>query len=244
MSLLTQWLKQSPLASKFAAHLKTPLYRNGYALMINTAATSVFGIIYWIVAARAYPVEVVGRNSAAISSMLFLAGIATLFLDGAMVRFLPLAGKAMPRLVGFSYLVSALAAGIVSSIFLAGLHLWAPALAFLKGTPILALTFILGTAIICIFSEQDGVLTGLRQATWVPFENSTYALLKIILLFLFARSFTQDGILISWIFPAGILIIVISLLIFRRLSSRYKEELGAYEEPIKVSRIVKYASGS
>ena len=244
MTTLTQRIRNSPFTSKFLAHLRIPLYRNSYALMINTAATSLFGILYWFIAARAYPADVVGTNSAIISSMLFLAGIATLFLDGAMVRFLPKAGRAMPKVIGYSYLVSGLAALVVSAIFLLGIRLWSPALLFLRDDYRLAVTFIAGTVIICIFSEQDGALTGLRQATWVPFENSSYAFLKIILLFVLERVLTQYGIFVSWIIPAAVLIVMISLLIFRKLSTRYLDELGRHQEPIKVSEIARYAAGS
>ena len=87
--------------------------------------------------------------------MLFLAGAAGLFLDGAMVRFIPRAGKATPRLIGLAYLISALAAVLVASVFLIGIKLWAPALAFLTEDPWLTGGFILGTVVIVIFAEED-----------------------------------------------------------------------------------------
>ena len=37
-----------------AAHLRTPLYRNGYFLIASTVITSGLGFIYWAVAARVY----------------------------------------------------------------------------------------------------------------------------------------------------------------------------------------------
>ena len=34
----------------------------------------------------------------------------------------------------------------------------------------------------CVFSLQDAVLTGMRQAVWLPLENGVYGLAKIGLL--------------------------------------------------------------
>jgi hypothetical protein len=50
------------------------------------------GVLYRIVAARTAPAAVVGRNSTAISVMLFLAGVAELNLMSTLVRFLPTSG--------------------------------------------------------------------------------------------------------------------------------------------------------
>ena len=63
---------------RLVAHTRTPLYRNGYALILSAAATSGLGVVYWMLATRYYPAEVVGLNSAVISAMLFVAGVAQL----------------------------------------------------------------------------------------------------------------------------------------------------------------------
>ena len=39
---------------EFRAQLTSPLFRNAYALMINTAATGLLGVVYWLLAARHY----------------------------------------------------------------------------------------------------------------------------------------------------------------------------------------------
>ena len=40
--------------ARLITHLRTPLYRNGYALVLSSATTSVLGVAYWILAARTY----------------------------------------------------------------------------------------------------------------------------------------------------------------------------------------------
>ena len=77
---------------RLLAHVRTPLYRDGYALVANSAFTAASGLLYWIVAANAYTPHALGISAALISSMMFLAGIASLNLTNVLVRFLPEAG--------------------------------------------------------------------------------------------------------------------------------------------------------
>ena len=83
----------------FTSVLSDPMLRNGYALIASATVTQVLGVAYWIVAARTAPAAVVGRNSAAIYMMLFLAGVAELNLMSTLVRFLPTSGRRAARLI-------------------------------------------------------------------------------------------------------------------------------------------------
>src|SRR5690242_2889732 len=58
----TRLLGSRPVAP-IVAHLREPLYRNGYLLLINVCATSGLGLIFWALAAHAYSAEAVGINS-------------------------------------------------------------------------------------------------------------------------------------------------------------------------------------
>ena len=52
----------------------SPLFRNAYALMLNTGISGVLGLGFWLVAARYYTEAAVGQGSAAIAAMKLLAG--------------------------------------------------------------------------------------------------------------------------------------------------------------------------
>jgi O-antigen/teichoic acid export membrane protein len=241
MSRLPSW--QTDYINRFIVHLRTPLYRNGYALLVNMVGTSVLGFVYWVLAARYYTTQAVGINSATIAAMTFLAGIARLYLEGTLVRFLPRAGQTAPRLIRSAYLVSILAATIVGAIFLLGLNSWAPALGFLRVSPIVAASFILATVAYTIYVEQDGVLIGLRQAKWVPVENILFALAKLILLIVLAKSFPDYGIFISWTIPLPLTLISVNLLIFQKLLPEHIRQNLEPEADIGVSKIAHYAGG-
>src|SRR5262245_47189735 len=156
--------------------------RTGYALIVSTTFSSAVGFGFWLLAARLYPVDVVGRNAAAIAAMTMLAGLAILFLDGTMVRFIPRAGPSTRRLVVAAYAVTAIVATVLSAGFVGVTHFFFQGLGFLSDGTLASVSFVLFTVSWCIFIQQDAVLTGLRRATWIPLENGTFALLKIALL--------------------------------------------------------------
>ncbi|MET7846405.1 hypothetical protein ABZT45_49745, partial [Streptomyces sp. NPDC005356] len=69
------------------------LFRNAYALMLNTGISGVLGVGFWLAAARYYSADSVGQGSAAIAAMKFLAGLTAVTLTGALARFIPIAGR-------------------------------------------------------------------------------------------------------------------------------------------------------
>src|SRR4051812_41746330 len=162
----------STSVARLMAHVRIPLFRNAYALMFSSMTTSALGLLYWLLAARYYSTEAVGINSAAIAALMFLSGVAGLYLVGALVRFIPRAGPVTGRFIAYAYAISAGVGALVSVVFLIGLGLWSPALAMFSANPWLSVGFILATATSCVFVLQDGALIGLRQAMWVPIENT------------------------------------------------------------------------
>jgi len=103
---------------RLSSHLRVPMFRDGYALVLSGMVTAVFGAAYWVVAAHSYSAEYVGLNSAAISAMMLIAGIAQLNLSSALIRFVPLAGRSTRRVILGSYLVSIAVAGVLGVVFL------------------------------------------------------------------------------------------------------------------------------
>lgn len=205
----------SPLA-QFIAHLRVPLYRNGYALMIGSAATSALGVVYWALAARYYSPEIVGLSSAVISAMMLLAGIAVLSLPGALVRFIPQAGHNTGRFISTTYVVSMGMALILAPLFCLTAGMWSAQLAFLRDEPRWLAAFVIATVTWCIFSLQDSALTGLRQAIWIPVENTIFSVAKIGLLLLLAGPIPQWGLFAAWTIPVIVALVPINYLLFRR----------------------------
>jgi acetyltransferase-like isoleucine patch superfamily enzyme/O-antigen/teichoic acid export membrane protein len=230
--------------TRIVSHLRIPLYRNGYALLISSATTSALGLFYWVLAARYYSVETVGLGSAMLSAMMLLSGISQLSLNSVLVRFVPTAGRTTSRLVIYSYLMSAAMAAVIGFIFTLGLGVWAPALRFIGASAGWQISFVLATIVWCIFALQDSVLTGLRQAVWIPFENTAFAIVKIILLVVLAGSLQTVGIFASWNVPVLLSLLPINLLIFTRLIPRYIRATGGRAAPPAPGVIARFVGGN
>lgn len=230
--------------ARLRTHVRTPIYRNAYALILSSASTSGLGIIYWVLAARYYTTDQVGVNSAAISMMMLISGLSQLNLMNALPRFIPIAGRATRRLVGYAYLSSVIVTVVLSVVLLGGFHVLTPVSNSLGANLQFELWFIAATMAWCIFALQDGVLTGLRQATWIPIENTLFSLAKIVLLILLAASFGQYGIFVSWTVPAVLTLIPINYLIFRHLIPHHIEESKDRAVPMMIRPIVKFIAAN
>lgn len=226
--------------ARFAAHVRTPLYREGYALVLSAGLASALGLVYWIIAARTYSPSVVGLNAAAISAMLLLSGIAQLNLSSALTRFVPDAGRATWRLVAWSYAISIVASAAAAAVFLAGLDLWAPRLGFLRSSVGFALWLIAATTVWSVFTLQDSVLTGLRHAIWVPVDNTLYAVAKIGLLAVFATTFPRYGILASWTLGVLFSLVLINGLLVVRLIPAHADSPVRSRRPATARQIGRF----
>src|SRR4029077_18850798 len=112
------------------------------ALVANEGVTAALGLVYWLIAAREYSASTVGINTAAISAMMFVAGVAQLNLMSALLRFVPVLGAARRRFIGLCYLAAAAAALLCAAVFLLGLDVWASALDDLAASPGMVAWFI------------------------------------------------------------------------------------------------------
>lgn len=244
-ALLRSSLRTMPGLSlaRLLAHLRDPLYRNGYALVFSSTGASVLGLLYWFVAARLYPAETIGVNAALLSTINFLANLAQLNLLNALNRFLPTAGGASKRLIIGAYLTT-MGLGLVGSlIFLGGLSWWAPALGVLRHHWLLGMSFTLGVMVYALFSLQDGVLVGLRQATWVPVENLAFAVAKLLLLALPVALFADYGIYASWLVPMALALLPVNWLIFRWLLPNHLASTQGQTRPLGVTDVARYIAG-
>jgi O-antigen/teichoic acid export membrane protein len=222
-------------------HLTSPLYRNAYALMINTAVTGLLGVLYWLIAAREYPAVEVGRATAAYSAMNLVSGFTAYNLVGAITRFIPQTGRRTRSWVLRTYLFSSVASVIVTIPFLLTVSHWGPTYSELTGL-IPGLAFLLSVVTWSIFTLQDGVMTGLRNAIWVPLENGLFGVIKIVLLVAFAVAIPTVGIFASWMLPVFVSLPLVNGLIFFKLVPRH-EHLTGHRTPPTTRQIGKFLAG-
>ncbi|MCQ4083276.1 hypothetical protein NGB36_22385 [Streptomyces sp. RB6PN25] len=210
--------------------------------MLNTGVSAVLGLGYWLVAARYYPDAAVGRGSAAIAAMKFLAGIAAVTLTGALARFIPVAGKHTARLVVRTYLASAAVVTAAALVFLLTLGLWGPSYHFLHGL-LPGLAFIGSVIAWSVLTLQDGVLTGLRSAVWVPVGNTVFSTGKLVLLVVLAALVPATGVFVSWVAAIALSVLPLGWLVFRRLIPRHIEATRAGAVPPTGREVRRFLAG-
>lgn len=233
---------KSELAGQLVTHVRTPLYRNAYALIVSDLMASALGVLYWLLAARLYSTEQVGLNAAAISTLMLLGGLAFVFLKGTMIRLLPSTGRATGQFVARAYAGSLLMAGLIGAVFLAVYAVWRPHPGPLDGSLLFQAGFFAAVFAWSIFGLQDNVLTGLRQTLWVPVENISFGIAKIGLLVAFAFWLPQRGIFLSWVLPVPLLILAVNLLIYRRLIPQHIAEHGGKQAGLGGRRLLKFVA--
>jgi O-antigen/teichoic acid export membrane protein len=229
-------------SGRLRAHLASPLYRNAYYLLLGAGAGSLLGFVFWTLAARRYSANAVGLSSVLISAMMIVSGISQLGLNAVLFRYLPGAGPWTRMLVLRSYALTTVISAILGAAAALGSSLWAPEADFLHATPEWILGFAVATVAWTIFSLQDGVLTGLRQARWVPLENSLFSALKIVLLAGLATSIPRTGIFFAWNIPVLLSLAPVNWLILRRLVPRHVA--AGQQLPLRRETILALAAGN
>ena len=221
IAVLAMAFKRIPLTAVLdlpIAMLRSPLIRNGYALVLNAALTSVLGLVFWILAARLYSAEQVGLGAALLNMLLIIGNMAQLNLGNVLNRFLPVAGGRTSKLILFSYGVGTAAAFFISVCFVLAATFLAPSLGFLSQDTWAACWFVAASVAWTLFALQDCALAGIRQSTWIPLENAIYAISKICLLVYLAGTVPLgSGIFVAWITPLPVVIVGANLVIFCRL---------------------------
>ncbi len=195
------------------------LFKNAYFLMLSTGVSAVLGLAFWLVAARYYAEDAVGQGSAAIAAMRLLAGITATTMIGAVVRFVPRAGRETARLVWGVYGASSVVVALAAGVFLLTLDQWGASYEPL-GTPLAGALFVAACVAWALLTLQDGVLTGLRKAEWVPAGNAVFSVGKLALLAVFASALPVLGIFVSWAVAIAFSTLPLGWLIFRRLIPR------------------------
>lgn len=203
-------------------------------------ATSILGLVFWIVVARIYPADEVGLATALISAI-GLVGIFTgLGLGFSLVRYLPQESD-KKGMINSSFTIVGLFSLLVAAIFMAGLGFWSPALLFVQKDITLLLLFIIFTAMNSLLMLQSAAFVGMRSTKLLFFQNIIAGVLKIPVPIVLV-SLGVLGIFSSWALAIFVALIASLFLFLPRVLSGY------YPVPtIKwkiISKMVHFSSGN
>jgi hypothetical protein len=193
------------------------LSRGGVALLANSGLTAIFGVVFWVVAARLLSASAIGRGSALVAALLTVSGLCQVNYARALSGLIPLASRPRRLLAGVYGLTAGLSlvGGLIFAFVLprvaGGFH-------YLQGNTAFIAIFLVSVALWTIFNLEDAALTSVRWATVVPFENGAYGILKLVCLYaLWHVGYRSSiAIFVAWVLPLVAVIVPVNLLLFLR----------------------------
>lgn len=188
------------------------LLRSATALLISNGTGALLGFGFWAAAARLYNTSDVGSGVIEVSMLLLISTIAQLNLGIIFPRFLFAAGAKATAAVRMGY-----AASMTTGVVLAGIFLLVRRWSFIPPGVLPSLFFLVAVVLWVVFSIQDAALIGLRTTFWVPVENTSFSIAKILLLPAFVAVAPNQGVMLSWVLPVLVCIGGITTYLFTRV---------------------------
>jgi O-antigen/teichoic acid export membrane protein len=139
------------------------LVRNSLYLMLSSGLQAALGFAFWIIMARLFTTQDVGRASALISATSLIALFALFGLNSSLVRYLPTAANRNSLITGAFMLVIGCAC-VISLAYILLTPVFAPRLSFVSHRPLLAAGFVLLTAAAAVNLLTDSVFIASRKA--------------------------------------------------------------------------------
>lgn len=188
------------------------LLRNSIFIMATNLVTTVFGYLFWIVAAHTYSEYDVGLGAALISVMTLASTLATLGVDATLVQVLP------RRKADYTWslaLNAGMATGILSglltgTIVVVALPLLAPQFSIVGHHLGYAFAFIVGVPVMIVSALLDQAFIAERAAHNKLVRQLAIAVLKIPLLVLALVLFSRVGAL--GILSSGVVAMALTLI--------------------------------
>ncbi len=232
--LITDVAKIATSRKRLKQLWRVPFYSNAVYLMTASAASSLLGFIFWVVAARFYSVEDIGLAAAVIAAAGLVTTFAHLGLGMGLIRFLPHSGTNSNSMINTTLTIGVLASVAASLIFIVGLGFWSPALLFLKQDPGYLVAFIILAIVYQVWYLIDHTYIAKRRAGFVTAQSLIFQLLKILLVILLAAFFQSFGIIASWGISLGVASLIGMFLFLPRVQLGYRPFFAVNREVVKV----------
>lgn len=180
------------------------------ASLVGTyAVTSVLGLLFWLLAARAFPLASVGVGGAGVALMMLLGTLGTFGLGTLLIARLPLTDQAARRvLVRTALSVAGVAGALLATVvpFVAIVAFGVDDLRALAGTPWAALLLAAGTGLMAVSIVADQAVLTLGNGTLQLERNTVASAVKLVALGALALAGVQDGLAIVAAWSLGTLL--------------------------------------
>ncbi len=206
------------------------LYKNSLFLIVNSFVMALFGFVFWTINARLFTAEQVGLASTLISVMGLLVNLSLLGFNVALLKYLPKSDYKDDK-ISSCFILSGIVSLIVSLIFVLGVKIFSPKLAFIQNKTYFVL-FVLFILFGTLFMLIEAVFIASRKSKFVLLKNTIWSALKIIFP-VFLVAWGAFGIFGSWMISM-ILALMISLF-FIKINFKFKVNWKLIKQMFKFS---------
>jgi len=217
------------------------LLRNGLYLMSVTVTTSLFGFVYWLVAARRFPADEVGVAAALVAAMTLCSMLSNLGVNTALVQRLPRREDGTPwsTTLNVGLLTSSLSSLVFAVLAVVLLPLISSDVDLLWRSDGAALVFVAGTVATTVVNLLDHACVAERDAKRTLLRNLVFSIAKIPLLFVPSiAALGSYGLLLTWT-AATIATVALGFLSLFRLRRAYRFSVhGARIEFVALRRYI------
>jgi O-antigen/teichoic acid export membrane protein len=231
---------KSALTRNIKQYIKHPLYKNSSYLIANTVVTTGLGFFFWMVVARFFSTNDVGLGAAIISAITLLSMLSRLGFDATIIRFVPKIKKP-EDVINSCFTLAGMIALCLSAVYIVGLGLWSPALAFIADRTALAVVFAFFVLLWTLFCLTDSVFVALRKAKYILLKGTLFSMLKIFLPVL-TVIWGAFGITSAWYIAAGLAVACSLFILLPMAHNGYR--LAPKLKGSTIAKTWKYSAGS
>lgn len=159
--------------------LKEPLYHNSLFMILASLASSGFGFLFWLIAARLYGQDEVGTATAILSSAFLIVSITRLGLDQSVIRFFPDGDRG--AIIGSALVLTTVLSIVFGLVFVVGIDLWSPGLDLLQHHVVEYVALIV---LLSAISTTASAFSALRRSS-MYFYQTVVTGLRVPILFAF-----------------------------------------------------------
>lgn len=155
------------------------LFRNSIYLMASTGIMGVFGFGFWILVAQIFSTHDVGIATALISACALIGNLSLLGFNYSLIRYLPISDGKNEKINSAFMLIIGVSI-IASIVFISGLRLFSPQLAFLQKNLLYVVSFTIFVIGISGNTVVDSIFISHRASGNVLVKNTILSILKLI----------------------------------------------------------------
>jgi len=158
------------LKNTHSKYAHNPLISNSIYILTNYALSAVFGLLFWVLAARLYSQEAIGTVTTLLSSIALIVLLSRLGLDQSIIRYFPSGNK--DNILLTSLVTTTLASLLFGSIFALLVVLYFNDLSVIFDYPLIYFGVLTANSIYTLFSS---CFVGLRHSRYQVIQSLSLA---------------------------------------------------------------------